>query len=212
MPGLGGNGRERLGAHGVGFAVEINLAPLVTGGIIMLVVGAVIVGAAQDTIDQFYITASARVFEVVMRTTGIVAGIVAPIRLAALANLPLPISAHPLSHGLLAGQLAGATLAAAFFALHAHGDLVTIVFAAAAGFTAWGIYARFIHVGAGEAAASAAGAMVAALAATIVTRRTHVPAFGVSIQAAWLVRARAIACCERLSAFGSARSRLSVSR
>src|SRR5262249_41033369 len=81
------------GSRGVGFAAEITPALLVTGGFVMLVVGAVIVGAAQDAIDQFYVTASARVFEVVMRTTGIVLGIVAAIRLASLLNLPLPISA-----------------------------------------------------------------------------------------------------------------------
>ena len=171
-------GIARAGAAGLGFAAEINPALLVTGGIVMLVVGAVIVGAAQDAIDQFYVTASARVFEVVMRTTGIAAGIVAAIRLASVLGLPLPVSAHPVSHGPLAGQFAGATLAAAFFALYAYSDLVTIAIAAATGFTGWGIFALFGYVGAGEAAASAAGAMVAALAATIVTRRTHVPAFG----------------------------------
>ncbi len=171
-------GVAAAGARGVGFAAEIDPALLVTGGVVMLVVGAVIVGAAQDAIDQFYVTASARVFEVVMRTTGIVLGIVAAIRLAALLSIPLPVSAHPIHHGPLAGQFVGATLVAAFFALYAHSDPITIVFAAAAGFTAWGIYALFLHVGADEAAASAAGAMVVALAAAIVTRRTHVPAFG----------------------------------
>lgn len=160
-------GIAKAGADGVGFAAAINPTLLVTGGIVMLVVGAVIVGAAQDAIDQFYVTASARVFEVAMRTTGIVLGIVAAIRLASLLNLPLPVSAHPVSHGPLAGQFAGATLAAAFFALYAYSDLVTITFAAAAGFVGWGIYALLLHVAAGEAGASAAGAMVAALAATI---------------------------------------------
>jgi uncharacterized membrane protein YjjP (DUF1212 family) len=158
-------GIAAAGAHGVRFAAEIDPALLVTGGIVMLVVGAVIVGAAQDAIDQFYVTASARVFEVVMRTTGIVLGIVAAIRLAALLGIPLLISAHPISHGPLVGQFAGATLVATFFALYAHSDLVTIAFAAAAGFTAWGIYALFLYVGADVAAASAAGAMVAALGA-----------------------------------------------
>jgi hypothetical protein len=86
----------------VSWSAEIDPALLVTGGIVMLVAGAVIVGAAQDAIDQF-------------------------------------------------------------FALYAHSDLVTIAFAAAAGFTAWGIYAPFLYVGADVAAASAAGAMVAAL-------------------------------------------------
>jgi uncharacterized membrane protein YjjB (DUF3815 family) len=95
-----------------------------------------------------------------------------------LLGIPLLISAHPISHGPLVGQFAGATLVATFFALYAHSDLVTIAFAAAAGFTAWGIYALFLYVGADVAAASAAGAMVAALGAAIARRRTHVPAFG----------------------------------
>lgn len=51
--------------------------------------------------------------------------------------------ALPISPGPLVGLFAGDTLAAAFFALYAHSDLVTIAFAAAAGFTAWGIYMLF---------------------------------------------------------------------
>src|SRR5262249_32226335 len=76
------------------------------------------------------------------------------------------------------GRSPGPTLAAGFFALYAYSDLVTIAFAAAAGFAGGGRYALFLHVGAGEAGASAAGALGAALMATVVTRRTHVSAFG----------------------------------
>jgi uncharacterized membrane protein YjjP (DUF1212 family) len=52
------------------------------GGIVMLVAGMTIVGAAQDAIDQFYVTASARLLDVILRTAGIVVGIVASLELA----------------------------------------------------------------------------------------------------------------------------------
>jgi uncharacterized membrane protein YjjP (DUF1212 family) len=171
-------GISAAGADGLRFAAGVNPALIVVGGIVMLVVGAVMVGAAQDAIDQFYVTASARVFEVAMRTTGIVLGIVAAIRLAYQAGMPLAISASPIHHGPLAGQFAGATATAAFFGLYTYSDAVTIAFAAAMGCTGWGAYVLLLQLGADEAVASAAGALAAALAATILTRRTHVPAFG----------------------------------
>lgn len=156
----------------------MNPTLIVVGGIVILLVGTVIVGAAQDAIDQFYVTASARVFEVVIRTAGIVLGIVAAIHLGYRLGVPLSISARPVSHGPLAGQLLGATLTAAFFALYAYSDAVTIAFAAAMGCVGWGVFALLLQTGSGDAIASAGGAVTAALAATILTRRTHVPAFG----------------------------------
>ncbi len=165
-------------ADGAKFAAGMNPALIVTGGIVMLVVGAVMVGAAQDAIDQFYVTASARVFEVAVRTTGIVLGIVAGIRLAYWLGVPLTVPAGPVRFGPLAGQLAGATATAAFFTLYSYSDAVTIALAAAMGCAGWGMYALTLHLGAGAAIAAAAGALAAALAATILTKSTHVPAFG----------------------------------
>ncbi len=76
-------GGMTLVAAGVHQVAERGWAPLddvdptliVVAGIVMLLAGVMIVGAVQDAIDQFYLTASARVMEVVMRTAGIVAGI-----------------------------------------------------------------------------------------------------------------------------------------
>ncbi len=65
------------GARGIPFFVGVDSTLVVVGGIVMLVAGMMIVGAVQDAIDQFYVTASARVFGVFMRTAGIVAGICA---------------------------------------------------------------------------------------------------------------------------------------
>jgi uncharacterized membrane protein YjjP (DUF1212 family) len=171
-------GVTAAGKAGFAFAARVNPTLIVVGGIVILLVGTVIVGAAQDAIDQFYVTASARVFEVAIRTTGIVLGIVAVIRLAYRLGVPLSISASPVHHGPLAGQLLGATLTAAFFALYTYSDAVTIALAATMGGVGWGSYALLLQAGMGEPVASAGGALIAALAATILTRRTHVPAFG----------------------------------
>jgi hypothetical protein len=54
--------------------VGVDPTLVVVGGIVMLVAGMAIVGAAQNATDQFYVTASARLLDVVMRTVGIAVG------------------------------------------------------------------------------------------------------------------------------------------
>jgi hypothetical protein len=82
-------------AQGVSFFDGVEPTLVVVGGIVMLVAGMTSVGAAQDAIDQFYVTASARLLDVVMRTAGIVVGIVASLELAWRLGAPLSISPDP---------------------------------------------------------------------------------------------------------------------
>lgn len=100
-------------AQGVGFFVGVDPTLVVVGGIVMLVAGMTIVGAAQDAIDEFYLTASARLLDVVMRTAGIVVGIVASLELAWRLGAPLSISPEPVALGPLGAQFVGATLISA---------------------------------------------------------------------------------------------------
>jgi Putative threonine/serine exporter len=65
----------------------------------VLVAGTAMVGAAQDGMDQFYVTASARMFEVVIRTVGIEIGIVIAVRLMP-ARLPRMPNARRLPGGV----------------------------------------------------------------------------------------------------------------
>src|ERR1700722_4235214 len=92
-------GVTAAGKAGFAFAARVNPTLIVVGGIVILLVGTVIVGAAQDAIDQFYVTASARVFEVAIRTTGIVLGIVAVIRLANRQGGPMSSRGRQGAHG-----------------------------------------------------------------------------------------------------------------
>lgn len=61
---------------------EVNPTLIVIGGIVLLVSGLAIVGAVQDAIDEFYVTANARLLKVVMMTIGIVAGVLIGLYLA----------------------------------------------------------------------------------------------------------------------------------
>jgi uncharacterized membrane protein YjjP (DUF1212 family) len=171
-------GITEAAAQGVSFFVGVDPTLVVVGGIIMLVAGMTIVGAAQDAIDQFYVTASARLLDVVMRTAGIVVGIVASLELAWLLGAPLSISPNPVGLGPLGAQFVGATLTSAFFALWAYADLATIGLAGAMGLVGWAGYASMIYLGSTEVPANTVGAFVAALASTMLIRRTTIPGFG----------------------------------
>jgi uncharacterized membrane protein YjjP (DUF1212 family) len=166
------------GEHGVAFFAHVDPTLVVVGGIVMLVAGSMIVAAAQDAIDQFYVTASARVFEVVMRTAGIVVGIVIALSLAEYLGSPLTISPDPIALGPLGAQFVGATITAGCFALWAYADAVTILLAAGMGLLGWFGYTATIRLGGGEVLANSMGALLAALVATLIVRRTNVPGFG----------------------------------
>ena len=171
-------GITEAAAQGVTLFVGVDPTLVVVGGIVMLVAGMTIVGAAQDAIDQFYVTASARLLDVAMRTAGIVVGIVASLELARLFGAPLSISPDPVALGPLGAQFVGATLTSAFFALWAYADLATIALAGAMGLLGWAGYALMTYVGANEVPANTTGAFVAALASTLLIRRTSIPGFG----------------------------------
>jgi uncharacterized membrane protein YjjP (DUF1212 family) len=165
------------GSHGVAFFAGVDPTLVVVGGIILLVAGMMIVGAVQDAIDEFYVTASARVLEVVLRTAGIVAGIAVALRVAQQVGAPLTISAEPVALGPIGYTVAGAALIAAFFALWAYADAITIVLAAVMALLGWMTYTTMRELNAGDILANATGALVAALVTTLLVRRTSVPGF-----------------------------------
>jgi uncharacterized membrane protein YjjP (DUF1212 family) len=167
-----------LGDRGVRFFVGVDPTLIVVGGIIMLVAGMMIVGAVQDAIDQFYVTASARVFEVVMRTGGIVAGIVIALRVAQRVGAPLSISADPVAFGPLGAQFIAVGLIAALYALSAYADALTIVFSSGMALVGWLGYTSMFRLGGGTVLANTAGALLAAVLTTLIVRRTQVPGFG----------------------------------
>ena len=112
------------GVVAVAFAVPVSLAPLdtypslvISANIVLLLAGVGFVGALQDALSGYYLTATARLLEALLSTAGIIAGVAGGL---ALSNL-LGASIGQLSSGYV-GELSllalgiGATVAAAGFA------------------------------------------------------------------------------------------------
>jgi uncharacterized membrane protein YjjP (DUF1212 family) len=170
-------GVSTLGAHGVDILLSVDPTLIVVGGIILLVAGMTAVGAMQDAIDQFYVTASARFLEVAMMTGGIVLGIIAGLQVGVALGHPIAVSTQSLTLGPVVAQFIGATVISAAFALSAYAGLVTVVLAGLMGALGWAGYFGMVTLGFQEVPANAAGALLAAFVATIIARRSRTPGF-----------------------------------
>jgi uncharacterized membrane protein YjjP (DUF1212 family) len=110
---------------------------VVASGIVVLLAGLSLVGAAQDAIEGFYVTATARVFQVLVLTLGIIVGIVVVLGVASRLGVVLAIS--PESE-ILAGpvvQLVAAAIIAAGWAVSSYTNIRSAVITASAGAAGW---------------------------------------------------------------------------
>ncbi|MCZ2838967.1 threonine/serine ThrE exporter family protein [Modestobacter sp. VKM Ac-2985] len=159
----------------VAWDVQVRTSLVVAAGIVVLLAGLSFVGAAEDAISGFPVTAAARGFEVLTLTTGIVVGIAAVLDLAQRAEVPLrvldpsPAAAPPAVALLAAAGMAGA------WALASHARPAAIGVATAAGALAWTTASGTAAFGAGPAVASAAAAVVAGFCGESLTERLRIP-------------------------------------
>jgi uncharacterized membrane protein YjjP (DUF1212 family) len=78
---------------GVPGLARISTSVVVASGIVVLLAGLSVVGAAQDAIDGYYVTAGARAFEVLVLTLGIVVGIAVVLAMAQRSGVPMQFTA-----------------------------------------------------------------------------------------------------------------------
>lgn len=161
----------------VSWLSETNPTLIVVGGIIMLVAGLAIVGAVQDAIDEFYVTANARLLKVIMMTIGIVTGV--SIGLYFARQMGIYIDVDEKSYTLAERgnrQLLGAIVIAAGYALSTQTGKLGIVLSGAMGALAWATYQT---VAGGTTlstiVASAVAAIAAGIAATMFSRLWRTP-------------------------------------
>jgi uncharacterized membrane protein YjjP (DUF1212 family) len=97
-------------------AENTNASQVVAAGIIVLLAGIAFVGAVQDAVTGYYITATARSFEAMLLTGGIIGGVTAGLALADRFGIALAVAPYQ-SRGLgyLPIAIAGASIAAAGF-------------------------------------------------------------------------------------------------
>jgi len=97
--------------------LDVNVQLVVTANIVMLLAGIGFMGALQDALSGFYITAGARLTEAILATAGIIAGVSGGLGLAAALQIEIP----PIDPGRVGFQelgtaAFGAAVAAAAFA------------------------------------------------------------------------------------------------
>lgn len=164
--------------------VELATVPpslVVASGIVVLLAGLSLVGAAEDAINGFPVTANARVFEVLLLTLGIVVGIGAVLDGARRWGVALELVDRPTAPGPWWVQVLAAAVVAGAWALASYAGPRAALTAAAAGGCAWGLYVLTGLLGVGPAVGSAAAALVVGFAAEALSRRLRVPAIVTSV-------------------------------
>jgi uncharacterized membrane protein YjjP (DUF1212 family) len=154
---------------------------VVASGIVVLLAGLSLVGAAEDAINGFPVTASARLFEVFLLTLGIVVGIGAVLDAARRAGVTLEIvdrSADPWS---LPVQVVAAAVVAGAWALASYTGPRAALAVAAVGGLAWAVASVLGRVGVGPAVASAAAAFAVGATGAALGERLRIPAIVTSV-------------------------------
>jgi len=158
-----------LGNHGVTYLQGLDPNLIIIGGIVMLVAGLAIVSAVEDAIDEYYITANARILRVVMLTAGIIVGVAVGLYVAKNLGINMTINANRGSlFDTVGWQYVGAIAIAAGYALSVNTRISGIVLAGLVGAGGWAIYSLtapiFTPIVGSFIAAAAIGAVAALLA------------------------------------------------
>lgn len=172
-----------LGRMGIEPFVEVRASIVVSSGIVLMLAGLAVVGAAQDAIDGFSLTAGGRILELTVQTLGVVLGIVVGLELARALGVGMDPPSAALPLGPLGAQFAGAVLVAVAVAVFNGAGARIILVSALLGVIAWAGFATTSAAGLEQAPASFAGALVASAVGALVAHRLHVPSVAVTTAA-----------------------------
>ena len=161
------------------YGLGINATLLVISGIVLLVAGMMTVGAFQDAIDEYYITANARLLKVAMATGGIVIGVLIGLYVATFLGVSFPTTPDKLSMATPKFQYIGALIIAAAFAARYHAPLFGVVISGGIGMLGWLVSRFIIAEGFGVVIASGVAAAVVGLLATFVSRFWKFPSMAI---------------------------------
>ena len=156
---------------------------VVASGIVVLLAGLSVVGAAQDAIDGYYVTAGARVFEVLVLTLGIVVGIAAVLAIARRSGAPMQLTADTPLSANTGVQVLAAMVVSGMFAVSAYAGMRTVLYSTLTGGLGWLVYLGATDVGIGAVAASSLAALAAGFLSQVAASRLRVPALALSMAA-----------------------------
>lgn len=164
--------------------LDIDQSLVVTANIIMLLAGIGFMGALQDALTGFYITAGARMTEALLATAGIIGGVSGGIAIGGVLGVGLG-NIEPGRTGLgPAGVMAaGAALCAASFAFASYAPLRAVLPVGLIAAVAISVFNLVAEAGFGRPWASAAAAFVVGLVSYSVSGRVRVPPLVVVVSA-----------------------------
>lgn len=168
---------------GIVEADAVRPSVIVASGIVLMLAGLTVVGAAQDAIDGFALTALGRILELTMQTLGVVLGILAALQLAPVVGLGMEAPSEALPLGAVPLQLAGAALIAIAVALFNGAGLRIVATSAALSLVAWVGFLLASAAGLDAAAASGIGAFAGSFLGIVVAHRLHVPSVAITTAA-----------------------------
>lgn len=156
---------------------EVRPALVVAGGIILLLPGVTLVGAVQDAITGFYVTASARAFETFLLTAGIISGVAIALSVGVRLGLPVRIGDPRVIELIdLPVQLLAAAVVSAAFAVANYAPRRTILPAGAAGALGWATFVLVDQLDLAPTLASASAAVFIGVGSYTFAYRQKVPA------------------------------------
>ena len=156
---------------------------IVASGIVLMLSGLTVVGAAQDAIDGFALTASGRILDLMLQTLGLVVGILAGLELGSTLGFRMSLPDAPPAFGPIPNQLAGAVIVAIAVALFNGAGPRIISVSAVLGAIAILGHAFTVTLDLHEAAASGVAALLASFVGILVSHRLHVPSVAVTTAA-----------------------------
>jgi len=172
-----------LGTAGIEPFVGIRPSIIVASGIVLMLAGLTVVGAAQDAIDGFALTAGGRILDLTMQTLGVVIGILVGLELGSALGFTMDLPDDPAPFGPLLNQFTGAIIVAVAVAVfNGAGIRIILVSALLSAVTLAG-YSATVAVNVHPAAASAIGALLASFLGMLIARNLHVPSVAVTTAA-----------------------------
>lgn len=161
------------------FQLSINPTLMAIGGIVLLVAGMMIVGAFQDAIDEYYITANARLLKVLMATGGIVVGVLGGLIVAGRYGVIFQATPDRLTVADTQMQYIGALIVAAGFAMQNHARLAGTLVAGGVGLFGWWISRLALSWDFNIVVACGIAGTVVGLMATFVSRFWRIPSLAI---------------------------------
>ncbi|RYE80664.1 MAG: threonine/serine exporter [Myxococcales bacterium] len=155
---------------------EVDISAVITASIILLLAGIGFMGAVQDALSGFYVTAGARILEAMLATAGLIAGVSAGLALAPVIGVELGVVAP--GNVLLANVpyvLGGAAVAAVAFAFTCYAPLKALPAVLVTTVLGHGIFMAIQAPGLGRPWAAAWAAIAIGLVSYTIAGRVGVP-------------------------------------